>query len=200
MGLIEILIGVVFVLAFGTGVGVTTSANTAAEFMFARACYVVAAIALVAAYLWWLHEADRTPFPRVAVGILAALISLVGVPEAIRWVGARAAAFNANQNQVVFPKEPLPEVSHEQYEQLKEVAAFVSGDEQRLNTEFDYGNMIHFNILLWRKTLFPETNADELNKLIPRLGGPYTFHKNYMAVTQGRGGTVFVGKQDALYY
>lgn len=93
MSLIELLISVVFVLAFGTGMAMTTAADSANEFMFARVCFYVAGLAVIAAYFWWLHDADRPTVPRIGIGILAALIALVGMPEAVRWVNVRETIF-----------------------------------------------------------------------------------------------------------
>jgi hypothetical protein len=135
-------------------------------------------------------------------------VSLAGLAGGIIWAGMTwkapeqlpAAHDKSPQDQIAFPKEPRPEVSHEQYELLKEVAAFVSGDGQKLDAEFDYGNMVQFNILLWRKEKFPQAGTDKFEKLRPTLGGAYLFNSKYMSVTRGKGGTVFVGPQLTLYY
>jgi hypothetical protein len=86
MGAVEILLTVVFAIAVATGVSVTTSA-AAGEFWIARACYIVAAIALFAAYLVWLKKSRQKPISSSAREILLGVVTLclvaIGTPAAL---------------------------------------------------------------------------------------------------------------------
>jgi hypothetical protein len=92
MGAVEILLTVVFALALGTGVTVTTSA-TIGEFWIARTCYVIAAIALIAAYLVWLRKSRQRPISSMAWEILLGVITfglvVIGTPAALFWINSR---------------------------------------------------------------------------------------------------------------
>jgi hypothetical protein len=96
MRAVELLLTVVFALALGTAVAVTTSAGTAAEFWFARACYLAAAGALGSAYVVWLLESLRRPLSslirEVVLGAITAIAVLAGTPALIIWVNSREAS------------------------------------------------------------------------------------------------------------
>lgn len=91
MGARDILLGVVFVLAAGTGVALTVSANDAAEFWGARISYLVAAAALVGWFVLWLREGRRSKLASWGVGVFIALIVMVGAPALLLWVNHREA-------------------------------------------------------------------------------------------------------------
>jgi hypothetical protein len=89
MGLIEILIGVVFTLAVGVGVAMTTSATTGAEFWVARGCFGIAGAALLVAYVFWVWSGPRDPSWRVLAGAIVGVLVVAGTTETILWVNFR---------------------------------------------------------------------------------------------------------------
>jgi hypothetical protein len=93
MGAIEILLSVVCVTAAGFGVTFGTSGTVAGEFLFARVCFVVAATALIAAYVTWLVKTRRKPLSPIArqitLGLLVSAFVLIGLPWSLWWVHAR---------------------------------------------------------------------------------------------------------------
>jgi hypothetical protein len=93
MGFVEVVFGVLFALVFGTGVTLTLSGTLASEFWWARACYVLAALCLVAAYLKWrskyLQKALASTSLATAIGTLVILSVVSGTPFLWRWVDTR---------------------------------------------------------------------------------------------------------------
>ena len=89
MGPIEILIGVVFILAVSVGVAMNTSAATPAEFWIARGCFGVAAVALLTAYIVWICTEPRDPALRVLLGVLVGILVVPGTVETLNWVNFR---------------------------------------------------------------------------------------------------------------
>lgn len=97
MGAIEILLSVVFVLAAGTGFAVTYPAVTNGEVLFAKGCFLLASLALCAAYFVWLIEADRPQVMRIVLGIVVGVIALIGTAEALSWVRSKEQAQLRNE-------------------------------------------------------------------------------------------------------
>jgi len=97
MNAIEILLSVVFALAVGTGVNLTTAGTNTAEFFIARICYFIAGGALLAAYLVWVYTGEREPSWRVLLGVLVGVLVVVGTTETILWVNTRERAFFTQQ-------------------------------------------------------------------------------------------------------
>jgi hypothetical protein len=89
MGIIELLVGVVFALALGTGVSLTMGGDGSTEFLWARICYLIAAAALVAAYAIWLRSSTQLQTTRILIGILIGGLVFAGTPELFRWVDSR---------------------------------------------------------------------------------------------------------------
>jgi hypothetical protein len=89
MGFVEVVFGVLFALVFGTGVTLTLSGTLVPEFWWARACYVLAAPCLVAAYLRWrskyLQKALASTSLATAIGTLVILSVVIGTPFLWRW-------------------------------------------------------------------------------------------------------------------
>jgi hypothetical protein len=92
MGLVELLVSVVFGLVLSTGIALTLAGTTQAEFWWARACYVVAELSMVTAYLYWIRDPLRGRL-RWILGVVVFLIScglLGGLPQWARWREAQA--------------------------------------------------------------------------------------------------------------
>lgn len=104
MGVVELLLGVIFAICVGIGVSMTPSALTAGEFWAARVCFVIAAVALCAAYFYWLHEGDRNQYLRIFFGIVVGVLAIVGTTEAIYWVNNREQALT-QQNKSTTPPD-----------------------------------------------------------------------------------------------
>jgi hypothetical protein len=101
VGAVAILLSVVFTLALATGVTVTTSA-TIGEFWIARTCYVIAAIALIAAYLVWLRKSRQRPLSSIAWEVLLGIVTfgvvVIGTPAALFWVNSRERSAGSFEN------------------------------------------------------------------------------------------------------
>ena len=93
MSLSEILLSVVFCLAAGTAIALTVSGATPDEFLWAKGLYVLAALALAAAYCVWLRQTWDKPLlsdlARVALGAFVAVLVIAGVPLLFSWVNTR---------------------------------------------------------------------------------------------------------------
>jgi hypothetical protein len=90
MGAVELLIGVIFVLALGVGITLTTSAISPPEFFWTRICYILAATALAAGYFLWISQAPRSAWMRVLLGSVVGISVFVGLPALLQWVNVRA--------------------------------------------------------------------------------------------------------------
>lgn len=97
MAPIEILIGVVFTLAVGVGVALTTSGTSSAEFWIARGCFGLASAALLTAYIFWVWSGPRDPSWRVLLGALVGVLAVAGTTETIFWVNFREQKSEARQ-------------------------------------------------------------------------------------------------------
>jgi hypothetical protein len=92
MGAVELLISVIFVLALGVGITLTTSAISPPEFFWTRICYILAATALAAGYFLWISQAPRSAWTRVLLGSVVGISVFVGLPALLQWVNVRATA------------------------------------------------------------------------------------------------------------
>lgn len=97
MSVLELLIGVVFVLGASVGFGMTPAATTSAEFWIARVAFAIAAMALCAGYFDWLHEGDRPAGLRVLLGVLVGVLSIAGTAETLAWINTREAKSNSDR-------------------------------------------------------------------------------------------------------
>jgi hypothetical protein len=97
MALVDWLLGIVFMAALAVAVTLTTSAITAAEFWFARVCFISAALAVVAAYFAWRAKWRSRPISSLLVeiifGLLTGGIVVIGLPTALYWVHSRELSF-----------------------------------------------------------------------------------------------------------
>lgn len=75
----------------------TPISATANEFWVSRICFVVAGIALLAAYFYWIHEGDRPHFVRVIWGVVAGILSIVGTTECVLWVNNKERILSEKQ-------------------------------------------------------------------------------------------------------
>lgn len=89
MGVVEILLGVVFTLAVGTGFSMTTGATTSAELWVARSAFIVAALALCGTYAYWVMREEQPVLLRLLVAAFIGLAVVVGTTEAMYWIGGR---------------------------------------------------------------------------------------------------------------
>jgi hypothetical protein len=92
MGIIEILVSVIFVLAIGVGVSLAMGESSRKEFLFARLCFITAALALAGAYFYWLHETNQSSGLKIIFGIVTTIVIVVGLPITLRWVNNREKA------------------------------------------------------------------------------------------------------------
>ncbi|MDR3417917.1 MAG: hypothetical protein P4L83_17225 [Nevskia sp.] len=88
----DILIGVIFVLALGAGIGMTPAAETTNEFFWTKASYVIAALALAIGFFFWLFEEERHLAQRTILGSVVGMFIFVGIPELLSWVSSKEAA------------------------------------------------------------------------------------------------------------
>jgi len=71
------------------GVGYNVLGYTPPEFTVARVCFSIAALILAAVTVIWALTTDWPTSPRVVVGGLLALLTIIGYPELMRWVGQK---------------------------------------------------------------------------------------------------------------
>ena len=110
----EFLVGVIAVFAAGTGIALTLGGTSGAEFWWARACYVVAAIALTAAYFYWDYESPRSPAARLIIGSIVGVLVIAVTPELLRWVNAREILASVRASAPPSPPlAPTPKQSNE---------------------------------------------------------------------------------------
>lgn len=91
VGIIEILLSVVFVLSFGVGVTIAMGEASHKEFLFARLCFIIAALAIAVAYFYWLHEPNLSLGLRIIWGIITVCLIFVCFLM-VRWVHNREKA------------------------------------------------------------------------------------------------------------
>ncbi len=93
MGAIELLLGVAFTVAVGTGVALTLSAETFLEFWGARACYAVAATFVLSSYAIWLNRDCERPLSSVlrrwSLGVVSFVTSFIIAVGGIGWTNGR---------------------------------------------------------------------------------------------------------------
>jgi hypothetical protein len=94
MGLVELLLSIGFAVSVGIGFAMTPAAINSQEFWIARSGFIIAAIAVGSAYFYWVWEEERPSILRVTFGVIAGVLSVVGVVEAIYWVNSREVTFN----------------------------------------------------------------------------------------------------------
>jgi hypothetical protein len=74
MGLVELLLGVVFAVSLGVGIGLGAMGDAGNfEFWVARAAFVVAALAVAAAFWVWWNEDVRPNWHVIIFGLVAGL-------------------------------------------------------------------------------------------------------------------------------
>jgi heme/copper-type cytochrome/quinol oxidase subunit 4 len=86
---INILISVVFAIAIGLAVTVTTSASAGYEFWIARLLYLLAAISVAVAYFLWIATHSEASISTVSFGLVAAVLIVIGIPASFYWVDRR---------------------------------------------------------------------------------------------------------------
>src|SRR5258708_39686416 len=97
MSPIELLVGVVFVLCVGPGLGLGAMGDASSiEYLVARICFAVGALALSGAYFYWFSEGDRSARAVVLVGTIVGLYIFVALPLEFMWLAARAEKVTAN--------------------------------------------------------------------------------------------------------
>src|SRR4051812_48752263 len=90
MGLVELLLGVVFVTGVAIGIGIGAMGDAGPyEFWAARGGFIVAAAALAGAFYYWLQEHERSNAAIVIFGTLVGLWAFVGLPFQLKWIDAR---------------------------------------------------------------------------------------------------------------
>jgi hypothetical protein len=130
MAPIEILLGVVFTLAVGVGVALTTSGTTPAEFWIARGLFALAGAALLAAYVVWIATGPRDPSWRVLLGALVGVLAVAGTTESLFWTGFRERLATAQQlGQQTIELQPLITALKEEQAKLRnqEAASAIIG-------------------------------------------------------------------------
>jgi hypothetical protein len=201
MGVVDIILlfaGIIVGILATAGFGVLSL--TPAEFRIARGCFWAAALGLAGIAILWGSTTESPLWARLMVTGIIGAVAVAGLTEALRWVQKREHAVAAT-GMATFPQEPLPEVSHEQYVELKEIATLCSKDEAGLLAEFDFLWMIQFNSLMWKKVLFPNEKFDDYSKMLAESNaGPYRFDSRFMSLTKQPGGTIIAGPPKGLYY
>jgi hypothetical protein len=86
MGLVELLVGVISVLCVGVGVSLALANPTPGELLVARACFIGASLAIIAAYFYWIYREESVSiWSRIVIGLTVGCITFVVLPEALRW-------------------------------------------------------------------------------------------------------------------
>jgi hypothetical protein len=93
MGLADFLLGVVVVtcLGFGVGFGAMTDAG-AVEILVARICFLVAAVTVGVAFVYWVRERKRSGASILVAAVATVAWISVGLPLQLKWLDSRVAA------------------------------------------------------------------------------------------------------------
>jgi hypothetical protein len=117
MGIIDLLLGTVFAtsLTFGIGLGAMSGASTI-EVWVARACFSVAALVVLVAFLVWFFQEHRSWVSIAILGSIAGSWICVGLPLQLQWLDYRQS------------QKPIPEaLLASQIEEMKSVGALLNG-------------------------------------------------------------------------
>jgi hypothetical protein len=150
MGLIEILVGVVFTVCVGIGVGVGAMGDAGTvEFSVARAAFVLAALAVAGAFFYWLSEGGKENRAIFFLGLAAGVWVFVGLPFQMKWLEAREAKIKALETAAQSHKESPPETAPK----LPDVTLrFVYANEPALmlvNQSDVVAKQIKWTVVLW---------------------------------------------------
>jgi hypothetical protein len=106
MGLIELLLGVVFMAGLGAGLGLGAMGDAGEkEFLVAKTSFLVAAVAATAAFWVWWRETDRTTWQIISIGALAGVWIFIIFPLQLQWLASRRIKINGADLPHVAPVE-----------------------------------------------------------------------------------------------